>query len=68
LREERNFFGLGNFYKEYERYEKKLEEVRLLGLLTEKGNAYRGSSSVDPEDIKSSGAIWNFRMEQGSLS
>ena len=27
--------------------------VRLLGLLREKENAYLGSSSVDPEDIKS---------------
>ena len=29
------------------------EGVRLLGLLREKENAYLGSPSVDPEDIKS---------------
>ena len=28
-------------------------EVRLLGLLRERENAYLGSSSVDPEDTKS---------------
>jgi hypothetical protein len=28
------------------------EGVRLLGLLREKGNAYVGSFSVDPDDIK----------------
>jgi hypothetical protein len=62
------FLYLGEFYKEFERYVKKglvsgqlssqgpVGEpggVRLLGLLREKEKAYLGSSSVEPEHIKS---------------
>ena len=45
-----------------------LKGVRLLGLLTEKENAYMGSLFLDSEDIKSKawGAIWNFSKEKGS--
>jgi hypothetical protein len=68
LREGINCFIWGNFYKEFERYVKKglvsgqlssngpvgkPGEVCLLEILREKENVYLGSSSVDPEDIKS---------------
>jgi len=38
--EKTNFFIYGKFYEEFERY------------VREKENMYLGSSSVDPEDIK----------------
>jgi hypothetical protein len=61
------FLYLGEFYKEFERYVKKdlytgsslhwapvgeTGQVRLLGLLREKENAYLGSFLLDSEDIK----------------
>ena len=62
-----NLFIYGNFCEEFESFVKmpckqsplsigallgNLERVRLLELLREKGNAYLGSFSLDPENIK----------------